>query len=220
VGAFLAAVTTIFQGVFTMLSRSHAGTAGEFDRMLTRTLHLTAVIAIPVGVGGTFLAAPVIGLLYGDAYRDSVLVLQIISWSAAIILLRGPLRLSLCAADHQQQDLRAALIGTSANVLLNILFIPRYGMIGAATATVCAEVLWYIVAGHYFSVHVRSLQRLGFLWRPLLAGGVMAVVFVLVQDWYWLLQAALACTVYLATLFVLGERSYLVRPERPGPAPE
>jgi O-antigen/teichoic acid export membrane protein len=212
VGAFLAAITTIFQGLFTMLSRAHGESAGDFDRMITRSLHLSAVIAVPVGVGGTFLAGPVIALLYGDEFRDSVPVLQIICWSAAIIMLRGPLRLSLCAADHQQLDLRSAIIGTFINVGLNLVLIPAYGMIGAAMATVCADVIWYAISAWYFSVHIRRLRLLEFLLRPVFAGGIMSLVFILMGSWHWLLQTVVACMVYFITLFITGERSFLAGP--------
>jgi O-antigen/teichoic acid export membrane protein len=212
VGAFLAAMTTIFQGLFTMLSRAHGDQAGGFDRMVTRSLQLTAVIAIPVGVGGTFLARPVIALLYGDDFTDSVMVLQIICWSAAIILLRGPLRLSLCAANYQKQDLHSAVIGTTANVVLNFVLIPAYGMIGAAIATVCAEVVWYATSAWYFSAHVRRLRMLEFLPRPMFAGAVMSLVFVLMSTMHWLLQGAVACVAYFVVLFLIGERSFLANP--------
>jgi O-antigen/teichoic acid export membrane protein len=160
-------------------------------------------------VGGTFLAGPVIALLYGDAFRDSVPVLQIICWSATLIMLRGPLRLSLCAADHQQLDLRSAIIGTFTNVGLNLVLIPVYGMIGAAMATVCADIIWYAISAWYFSVHIRRLRPLEFLLRPVFAGGIMSLVFVLMGSWYWLLQAALACLAYFSTLLIVGERSFL-----------
>jgi O-antigen/teichoic acid export membrane protein len=97
-------------------------------------------------------------------------------------------------------------------VVLNFVLIPAYGMIGAAIATVCAEVVWYTASAWYFSAHVRRLRMLEFLPRPMFAGAVMSLVFVLMSTMHWLLQGAVACVAYFVVLFLIGERSFLANP--------
>ena len=57
---------------------------------------------------------------------------------------------SLRATGHQALDVRCAITSASLNVALNVLLIPRFGMIGAASATVYADVVWFVMSYYYF----------------------------------------------------------------------
>ncbi|MBI3406593.1 MAG: polysaccharide biosynthesis C-terminal domain-containing protein, partial [Acidobacteria bacterium] len=165
-------------------------------------------------------------------YLNSAAPFRILVWSAVFVILRGSCRHALNAAGKQTLDLRCAIISAGLNVSLNLLLIPQYGMIGSATATVIADVVWFVMAGYFFNRAVLPLRLLQILSRPLVAGATMALAFEVVSSpgdfrfvflnffvehaetstWQMfapLLRGALATTAYFATLLLLGEPGVL-----------
>ena len=139
----------------------------EFCLLVRRTAELWLVFVVPLVVAGTFLAGPVIRFLYGAAYDNSVAPFQILLWSAALVMLRWVYMDSLRATGHQALDVRCAVTSASLNVVLNILLIPRFGMIGAASATVTADVVWFFMSYYYFRRAVLPGERFPPLAGPL-----------------------------------------------------
>ena len=201
----LALPLTYFVGLFPALSRTHAEGEAAFRPLVERSLRLSALMVVPLAVGGTLLAMPIILLLYGASYAASAAVLPILVWSAVLVILRGSYRHALTAAGHQAFDLRCAVISTSINVGLNILLIPRYGMIGAATATVVGDAAWFLMAFIGFERKVMRLNPLPYLARPVLAGAAMATSLLLLPSLFWIERAMLSLIVYFVVLLALRE---------------
>jgi len=208
--AILAMPVTYFLGLFPALSRTHAESTEQFKQVVRRSLRITAFFAAPIGFGAYFLAAPVVDLLYGAAYRNSVPALQILAWSAGLVILRGTYRQALNAAGRQRLDLLCAASATVVNLGLNILLIPRYGIVGAAAATVTSETVWLGMASYYFSRSVAALGFVTVLLRPVAAAIAMAVYFQLTSGMSWPLQAITGGLLYVVTLALLYPRSWSV----------
>ena len=204
VTVLLAMPLTYFVGLFPTLARTYTEDRAAFGLMVTRSFRLTSIFAVPIGVGGVFLAGPAIDLLFGADYSNSVQVFQILCWSGSLVILRGTYRQSLNAAGRATLDLRCAGASAGLNVALNLLLIPRYGILGAAVATVVAEMLWFTLAAYYFQHHVAPLRLLPFLFHPALAGIAMAGCFLVSQPLFWGFQAVLSVVVYFGTLLLLG----------------
>jgi O-antigen/teichoic acid export membrane protein len=201
----LAAPLTYFIGLFPALARTHAEGPEAFRALVARSFRLCAIFAVPLGVGSTLLAAPVIALLFGPAYADSVEPLQVLIWSAVFVILRGSYRHALNAAGHPSLDLRCAVVSASLNLGLNIALIPRYGMLGAASATVFADVVWFLLAVFYFERGVMRLSPWPFFARPAVAAVAMAAFLWYAQGIWWVARAGLAAAVYFAALLALKE---------------
>ncbi len=204
----LAVPVTYFLGLFPPLSRTYAEDREQFRRVVARSLRLTAVFAVPLGVGVTFLAEPIIALLFGREFMNSVPVLQVLSWSAVLVILRGTYRQALNAAGRPGLDLRCAIVASVVNVTLNLVLIPRYGMMGAAGATVISEVVWLTMASYNFHRHVAQGSLLPFLLRPVAAGLVMGACLWIAEPLQWVARGALSVGVYFTTLLLAGETEF------------
>jgi len=200
----LAIPVTYFLGLFPALSRTYMQSRESFQEIIVRSLRLMSAFAAPLGVGGTFLAEPIIHLLFGPAYANAVPALQVLSWSAVLVMLRGTYRQALNAAGRSQLDLRCACVSILLNVSLNLLFIPHYGIIGAAAATLVSEVLWLLMASYYFYHNIIQVRLMPLLWPSLIAAVAMAACFVLARSLFWAVQAIVAVTVYFGTLLMLS----------------
>jgi len=200
----LAMPLTYFVGLFPALSSAFAVNKDEFRDIVSRSLRLATSLSIPLGVGGAMLAEPIIMLLFGPAYAQSVPVLRILVWSVVLVILRGTFQHALNAANLTAVDLRCAMVSAGLNVALNIALIPRYGMSGAASATVVAEIVWVTLVVGRLNHYVLQINLLQYLWRPVLAGAAMAACLWFAQPVFWMARAVLSVGVYFGVLFLLG----------------
>jgi O-antigen/teichoic acid export membrane protein len=200
----LALPLTYFVALLPVLSRAHAGNPAAFRDTVARSTAFSVALALPIGVGGTLLADPVIATLFGPAFATSAPVLRILCWSAVLVIARGTLCQALNAAGRSPLDLRCALASSALNVGLNLLLIPRYGTIGAAAATVAGDVLWLAMAWHMAARHVTAVSPVAAAARPALAAVVMAATLAWLPGVPWLLRAALGLGAYVGTLALLG----------------
>ena len=158
--AALAIPLTYFVGLFPALARTYGENRQEFEAIIQRSLRVTAIFALPLGVGGTFFAAPIISILFGPEYANSIPAMQLLSWSATLIILRDTFRQGLIASGNQGLDLTSAGAAVFFNVILNIILIPRFGILGAATATIISEVVWLICFHIFFLAKSNSFVAL------------------------------------------------------------
>jgi O-antigen/teichoic acid export membrane protein len=196
---------TYFLGLFPTLSRAFAESLATFRGIVNASLRLAAAVSVPVGVAGTLLADPVIRFLFGPRYAPAASALQLLSWSAVLVMLRGTFRQALNAAGRPELDLRCAISSSSLNFVLNILLIPRYGIVGAATATVAAEVLWLLMAAYSFHKAVAQVRLLSHLLRPLVAGIIMGTLLLATWQLFWMLRAVLSLLAYFGSLQLFKE---------------
>lgn len=98
-------------------------------------------VTMPVAVGGALLAPLVVQRLFGPAYAAGAAALQVLVLAVPIGALREIAVASLIARHREQALLRVNTVATVVNVSLNVILIPRYGLVGAAWATVVSEVV-------------------------------------------------------------------------------
>lgn len=195
---------TFFTGLFPALARSFVTDRdGEFRSLVARSLQFNLGLAVPMVVGGTMFARPIIGLLYGPDYAQSAAPFQVLIWSAALVAIRTTYVDSLRSTGHQKYDLAAAFTSAALNIALNLLLIPRLGMMGAAFATVTADVVWLAMALHWFRRHVLPRQGWPSFAGPLWGGAAMLAVIYATQPLHWLFRAILSSLAYLGVAAVL-----------------
>jgi O-antigen/teichoic acid export membrane protein len=105
----------------------------------------------------------VIVLIYGGAYVEAVRPLQILLITSSVIFLNVALVNPLLAWDRQTEYMKIIAVGALANVVMNVLLIPRFGIRGAAVATLLAEIS---VAGFGIRAYVKDARHASAL-RPL-----------------------------------------------------
>lgn len=104
-------------------------------RSIDKMTIYTSLFGAFVWTSGFYLIKPVIVLLYGQAFSEVAILFQILF--PGIILFSSVKIIAGFFAGLGRPDLRVktAILATVINVVLNLFFIPRYGLIGAAVAT-------------------------------------------------------------------------------------
>lgn len=133
---------------------------------------------LPVTVGGMLVAASLIAFIFGPSYAPSVVPLQVLLLIVPVSLFRNVAQAVLVAYERQDLMLRTVVWAAAVNVVLNILLISRWGMLGAAVATVVTEAVRTVLA-------LRYARRLGLVMAPLnrFAQATAAVTAMAIPVW-------------------------------------
>lgn len=110
-------------------------------RLVQRCAELMAIISLPILAVTIALSGPIIRVLYGASYARAAGILPILM-IAFVSICYGNLAGFLAPLLSLHWRLAAySAIGAVANVVLNVVLIPRHGAFGSAWATVITEVL-------------------------------------------------------------------------------
>jgi O-antigen/teichoic acid export membrane protein len=125
-----------------VLARRVGEQAHELARSISAEIY-DLMIAIGAGlvVGALFEASPIIKLVAGPGFEDSVLPFQILVLAVAlgfVTVLYGQLMVVWSA---QRKLILPMIVGVTASLVLNLIFIPRYGALGAAWVMVASEAI-------------------------------------------------------------------------------
>jgi O-antigen/teichoic acid export membrane protein len=112
---------------------------GAHRSLLTRALFIAVALAIVLGGIAAFAAAPIVALLFGARYAPAVQPLQILAAGSIFVFTTWILHAAAISTNLDRRLLLTTSIGLAANVAFNVVLIPRYGISGAAWATVVAE---------------------------------------------------------------------------------
>ena len=99
------------------------------------------VITAPLAVGGWLVAEPLITSLFSEEYLPAGAALAVLIWSVPVSLVRSVSLAALLARERQDLVLRTTTSSAVVNLLLNVILIPRFGILGAAYATVATELM-------------------------------------------------------------------------------
>jgi len=168
-----------------------------------KTLRYMAMIGIPVGFGTMVLADRIILLLFGDAYSGSVLPLRIIIWAMVLIFLNCVCPVGLNAVGRQSLSVLVTGVGIIVNVMLNLVLIPPYGAVGTSIATTATEIVTSALFFFLFGRSIGSLRLLPAIYKPVIAGGFMAVCLLLLGFLPLGVLVAAGAAIYLLALILL-----------------
>jgi len=113
-------------------------------RKQARLLLIFLGIGLPTVAAAIFVAAFVYRVLLGGAFARGVVVFQILVVGRLVVFLGQIYAWGLAATKQDTQFLLASLVGAISSVTLNIIFIPVYGIVGAAFISLLSEVLVHV----------------------------------------------------------------------------
>lgn len=96
---------------------------------------LMIIIPILMAIPITLLSKSIIQVLFGDSYLESVVILRIYIWSSIGYFLGSAVGQYLLSENMTKHLFSLNFIAMLINIILNIVFIPLFGIIGSAYAT-------------------------------------------------------------------------------------
>jgi O-antigen/teichoic acid export membrane protein len=173
----------------------------RFQRYLTFAFRYLMILVFGISTVVTLGSSVIITFLYGQQYSASSLFLSILIWSEAGVFLGVIICNALIAKGLQKLILLSTSLGAVINVALNLLLIPKWGIIGAAWATVIS----YNIAGIIAFLFIPASRSLAFNGIKISIYPFLAALFCIITLFYFprLVSITLAPILYVVVLFIL-----------------
>ncbi|MHC2995240.1 MAG: flippase [Candidatus Atribacteria bacterium] len=157
--------------IFPTMSRYYQESKEKLKKLIYYACKVTTFLGLPIAVGGVILAPKIITLVYGNNFQESILVFQILLGYLFLSYVMAPFFFLLQASGKMKYFLNTAIVAAITNISLNIILIPRYGIIGAAIATVISNLVIFIMLYLY---SVRNIVRVSIM-KDLFMAFIMAL---------------------------------------------
>jgi O-antigen/teichoic acid export membrane protein len=155
------------------------------ESFLASSTRTYLLVMLPASVGISLLASAIVGLLTGPGYQRGDVVVPFVAMAMFLYGLLDIAGRGLTLKKRPDLEARNFLVAGIVSVLLNLLFIPRLGIVGAAMVTTLGYLALLVMHAATVQGHVR--------WRV---------------PWMTLLRTGLACAAMAAV--VLPVRRILV----------
>ena len=130
----------------------------SFARYASSAMNYTLIIAVPMTVYFMAYARECILFLSGDMFLPAVPAMWIIMPTLILIGMTNILGIQiLVPTGREKQVLISEIGGAVTDVVLNAIFIPRFGAAGAALGTLCAEGAVLIIQMYYLRDQIAGI---------------------------------------------------------------
>lgn len=151
--------TALASSVFPSIIKAKETSEALFYERLQRFYGMMALIAYAVAIPTTLLSGLAVRVIYGPEYAAAAPMLVVLIWAGLFTSLGVARSSFLMAMNWTKLHLVTVLFGGLINIGLNCLWIPAFGGMGAATASLVA----YWFAGHGSCLIYRPLWKTGLM---------------------------------------------------------
>ena len=169
VGLFAAAVriseiwyfmpAAVMAAAAPVLTRLHRESPQLYQDKTLSVIRLLVWTGIAAGFLFLVLSRFLVAWLYGPSYLGSADVLVIHGWTGVFVGLNAVSAYWLVNAGRLKLTMLQTLAGAGVNVVLNLVLIPEFGIVGAASATIVSQAVSSLFLNYLFGA-TRDLFRL------------------------------------------------------------
>jgi O-antigen/teichoic acid export membrane protein len=163
----------------------------EFYKTATKWI---TTLTLPLVLVFSVFSVDVVRTFFGPSYIPAAVPLAVLVAGLFFNVLVGPNGATAKAINQPRFEMYSAAIGFVINFVLNVLLIPRYGIVGAAVATVIGYISYNTIEIALIYSSIRSLPFSVNQIKPLIPTVVVSLV----------LEQAISGTVGIIGLFTIG----------------
>jgi O-antigen/teichoic acid export membrane protein len=141
--------------LFPYLAKGNLETNAKNLKLFSK---ITVTTVLILAIAGLLTADFLVPALYGDNFSSSVEPYKILLVAMTFLGCRGVFSIYNFAANKIKYNLIANTVGVVFTIVLDIVLIPKYGIVGAAYASLAA----YFVSSVFIVYSVLGLQKLPF----------------------------------------------------------
>ncbi|MGA2607857.1 MAG: flippase [Terriglobia bacterium] len=129
----------------TVASLYAAGDFERLQRLVTRLARWTLLACLPLAIGMIGFGYWFLLYCYGPQFTQARTALAILSFGQLVSVGMGSVGVLLVMTGHERDCATGIAAGAVANILLNLLLVPRWGTEGAAVAYAGSMILWNVL---------------------------------------------------------------------------
>lgn len=202
----IATFTTIAMRTVLFPNVSKWSKSGNLDRTedaLSKAFTYSLMLAVPVLVGGLLLGDKMLYFFYGADFECGNYVLYLLLLVQVINVFMFLQTMYLNALDRPKDSLKVTAVSATANILLDFILIPIFGIEGAAFATLLTmalnALLAYFVLSKFINIRLEYLPVRNIILSSLLMATVVGLYRLLIpisNIWFTLLPIVLGGIIY------------------------
>lgn len=123
----------------------HQGEHARLQRLISASSLRTFLLCLPLALALMFGGGLLLRLAFGEEYVRGWLPLAILTFAQLVNVLSGPTGVILNMAGLERVTNRTFTLSAIMNAVLNFALIPKFGIVGAATATSLSLIAWNLV---------------------------------------------------------------------------
>jgi O-antigen/teichoic acid export membrane protein len=197
----------VLTALYPVFSRYYETNKILLKKTFNLSLRYVITLSIPIVVGIFLLSNKIIALIYGTDYLESISVLKVLIFISLVSFANTPLFVLLNAIGKQKITMMNVGFTALANVIMNLLLIPQFGIIGAAIATIVSEMTFFILSYYQIRKSGFKLNIITKTYKPLVASIVMGFFIWYFLNWSIFILIPVGATIYFIVLFLLKEFS-------------
>lgn len=167
--------------LFPEISRWHSSkSTEEITRVMSQAMTVGLFVSVPAFFGALVLSEQLLEIVYGPAYVAGASVLVILLGEKIIGSFQSVMNITLRGIDQPREAALVTIFTITTNLCLNIFMIPRYGIAGAAVATLLSNLVNFLLTYHFLKQYIEVNLPLGLATGIVgTASGMFVVIFVL-----------------------------------------
>lgn len=162
-----------------------------------KALLISAILSTSLGYGIMAVSKEFIPLFYGPGFEKCIPIYLVLLPSCLFLALANVVRTQKLIPNNRDHDyVVSIIIGAFVNIVLNFIFIPKFGSVGASIGTLCAEASVCIVQLFYVRniINIKSTLKIVF---PFLVSGIAMFLIVFNISFPFSLLSSLIVKIFL-----------------------
>ncbi len=191
-----------------------------FSRILQGAFDFFSVTALPVVVGSMLVGTEIITLIAGPEFAEAGRILYLLG-PTLLFVFYGALYGHAVVGIQKQLPMTWNYLAVALFTIAGyIIFIPQFGMYGAAVFTLASEMLITLLAFLMVKRYTNHAPNLALFGKSLLAALAMAAVLYLLPSMHVIISILIGAIAYTAVLIMMGgprprDLIALFAPEKP-----
>jgi O-antigen/teichoic acid export membrane protein len=197
----------VVSALFPVLARKTVDGTEALHAFLSKSFKVLLLMALPISVALFVWAQPLVAWILDRSFVESVHSLRLLT---IVLVLSYPnflFNYAMTSLGKQKVYTLVVALSLALNVTGAFLLVPSLGYVGACLSTILAELFVFSLALHFLGRYAGYRLPAAYIWKPLIAAGLMGAVAYVGRDWTTFLGLALlfplAVAAYGAGLLLL-----------------
>lgn len=201
---FLFAIMSIyFNAAYPAIAKLFNQNRKKLNLFINKFFRLGVLFTTPIVFGGIALSPNIIQLLFGNLYRPSIILFDLLLPLIFIRMFTNTFGAVLIMGKGSKYLTVGVMIGAIINVVLNILLTPSFGAIGSAWATILCE----SIQGIYLYIKYRkycSSKLLKYQIIPLISSVFMFLILLKLEKCNLIISLSTGIIAYFLFYFIIS----------------
>lgn len=211
-------VPVIFLGnVFPIITNYIANKDKRLQSTIQKSFDFLVILACPIIAGGIILATPIIGFIAGSEFVSASTIGSVFGVAATaphvlqiLIIAVGTSFVSIkytnivIALGKQKELAWSYLVLVLVNIGLNLLVIPKYSYMGAASSTLITETLVLLLTARIVYKYMKFKINLIVMLKAISASIVMAIGLYFLSGVNLFIGMIIGISIYTIVLYFIG----------------